>query len=119
LLCYSAPVKNLPVSYFDKKQLFLWHNPKQKSYSAMKTPETLRCIYNQIGQHWTALLLPEGSAYTDPAITLQTAVQQQVYFLFAKTAPADPRAFIENYRSYLFTFRQNVTANLTVAWLSN
>lgn len=76
-------------------------------------------IYNQIGQHWTALLLPEGSAYTDPAITLQTAVQQQVYFLFAKTAPADPRTFIENYRSYLFTFRQNVTANLTVAWLSN
>ncbi|WP_449386965.1 hypothetical protein [Chryseobacterium lineare] len=76
-------------------------------------------IHNQTGQHWTALLLPDGSSYTDPDISLQVAVQQQVYFLFAKTAPADPKTFIDNYRPYLLTFRQNVTANLTTAWLSN
>ncbi|KMQ64620.1 hypothetical protein ACM46_10240 [Chryseobacterium angstadtii] len=76
-------------------------------------------VYNQIGQHWTALLLPEGSSYTDPTISLQVAAQQQVYFLFAKTAPADAKTFIDSYRPYLFKFRQNVTANLTTAWLSN
>jgi hypothetical protein len=32
------------------------------------------------------------------------ATQQQVYFLFAKTAPTDAKAFINSYRPYLFTF---------------
>lgn len=76
-------------------------------------------ICNQTGQHWTALLLPDGSAYTDPTISLKVATQQQVYFLFAKTAPSDAKTFIDSYRPYLFKFRQNVTANLTTAWLTD
>ncbi|NIF06605.1 hypothetical protein F3J23_14240 [Chryseobacterium sp. Tr-659] len=76
-------------------------------------------IYNQTGQHWTALLLPEGSSYTDPTISLQAATLQQVYFLFATTVPTDTKDFIDSYRPYLSNFRQNVTANLTTAWLSD
>ncbi|ROI06700.1 hypothetical protein EGI16_01995 [Chryseobacterium sp. G0240] len=76
-------------------------------------------ISNQTEQHWTALLLPDGSSYTDPTISLQAATQQQVYFLFAKKAPTDTQGFIDSYRPYLLTFRQNVTANLTTAWLTN
>nr|WP_314497521.1 hypothetical protein [uncultured Chryseobacterium sp.] len=76
-------------------------------------------LFNQAGQHWTALLLPEGSSYNDPTISFQIAVQQQVYFLFARIAPSDAKSFIDSYRPYLLTFRQNVTANLTTAWLSN
>jgi hypothetical protein len=73
----------------------------------------------QQGQDWTAALLPEGSTYTDTTISLQAAVEQQVYFLFSKTAPTSVDDFIDNYRTYLFTFRQNATANLTTAWLSS
>lgn len=75
-------------------------------------------LYHQAGQYWTALLLPDGSSYTEPTISLQMAAQQQVYFLFAKTSPTDVKNFINNYRPYLLKFRQNVTANLTTAWLS-
>jgi len=75
-------------------------------------------LYHQAGQYWTALLLPDGSSYNEPTISLQMAAQQQVYFLFAKTSPTDVKNFINNYRPYLFNFRQNVTANLTTAWLS-
>lgn len=76
-------------------------------------------IYSQTEQHWTALLLPDGSSYTDPLISLQTASQQQVYFLFAKKAPNDASNFIKIYRPYLLKFRQNVNANLTTAWLND
>ncbi|KXH84995.1 hypothetical protein [Chryseobacterium kwangjuense] len=76
-------------------------------------------VYDQAGPHWTALLLPDGSTYTDPTISLQVAAKQQVYFLFATKAPADTKGFIERYRPYLLKFRQNVTANLTTAWLNN
>lgn len=76
-------------------------------------------ISNQTGQSWSALLLPDGSSYADPTISLQVATQQQVYFLFAKTAPTDAKAFINSYRPYLLTFRQGATANLTTAWLSS
>lgn len=76
-------------------------------------------IFNQVGQHWTALLLPEGSSYTAPTISLQVATQQQVYFLFAKTAPSDVNSFVDSYRPYLLSFRQSSVANITTAWLSN
>lgn len=75
-------------------------------------------VYEQTGQHWTALLLPEGSSYTEPDISLQVAVQQQVYFLFATKAPDNPKGFIDSYRPYLLKFRQSGYANLTPAWLT-
>lgn len=76
-------------------------------------------VFIQPGQDWTAVLLPDGSTYSEPTISLQVAAQQQVYFLFAKTAPVNATDFINNYRPYLLTYRQNVTANLTMAWLTN
>jgi hypothetical protein len=68
---------------------------------------------------WTAVMLPDGSTYNQPQITLATASQQQVYFLFAKTSPASGADFVKNYRPYLSSNYRQGGNNLTMAWLSN
>ncbi len=71
------------------------------------------------GSEWAAILLPQGSAYTDSIIDLPTAAQQQVYFLFAQSAPQKIQEFINLYRPYLASFRSSSTnANLTMAWIN-
>src|SRR5690606_4546852 len=61
---------------------------------------------------------PEGSTYTEGIIDLPTAIQQQVYFLFAWLAPPNAQDFINAYLPYLARFRStSANANLTVAWI--
>jgi len=74
------------------------------------------------GSEWAAILLPDGSAYTESSIDLPTAANQQVYFLFASSAisPSQVNNFIKIYRPYLSNaYRQQFPVNLTMAWLFN
>ncbi len=73
------------------------------------------------GSEWAAVLLPEGSTYNDSTIDLNTAMQNQVYFLFAQTGPGtgNAQAFITKYRPYLAAFRNSsFDGNVTIAWLN-